>query len=277
MSKSRRRFRRAFARTAATAAVAGAAALFPAPAAHADLVAYWDFDNPASATLVDRSPNGFNATISGGAVYTPSAGGKSGQAGDYALSFDGVNDVAATTASLLSNRARFTVAGWVRYDTAPTGTSGIWGQNNVVEVGFNPTTALNFWTHSGSSTGFATPAAGTGWHHLVTMGTGTALVMYWDGVEIKTTPAVTANYGSSTDKFKMGGQVWNATGGHFQGSLDDVAVWNDALTAAQVASLANGSATPLSVPEPAAVTLVATGALLLTTRRRPRESQGATV
>ena len=57
----------------------------------------------------------------------------------------------------------------------------------------------------------------------------------------------------------------------FKGAIDDFAIWKgEALTAAQIASLADGSRTPLSVPEPGAIALLisALAGLLFVRRKR---------
>jgi hypothetical protein len=51
------------------------------------------------------------------------------------------------------------------------------------------------------------------------------------------------------------------------GSIDDFAVWDQGLTAGQIASLAGG-ASPLSVPEPSTALLGMGGLLFLALRRR---------
>jgi len=62
---------------------------------------------------------------------------------------------------------------------------------------------------------------------------------------------------------KLGCQVWPCKD-WFRGAMDDVAIWGDqCLTAAEVMGLYSGALTPLDIPEPASLALLAMGGLLL--------------
>jgi hypothetical protein len=64
-----------------------------------------------------------------------------------------------------------------------------------------------------------------------------------------------AYLGAITDN--RDGQVFK----NFDGQLDDIALWNEALAPEMIQALADGRATPLSVPEPASITLALVGFL----------------
>ena len=108
------------------------------------------------------------------------------------------------------------------------------------------------------------PVTSTGWVHIAATYDGTAsttsISFYIDG-ELKGVPfsidsledgAVT----NHTAPFNLGGRNKE---GSFQGDMDDVGVWDRALTAGEVRSLI--------IPEPAAAVLVGVGGVLLLCRR----------
>jgi hypothetical protein len=61
----------------------------------------------------------------------------------------------------------------------------------------------------------------------------------------------------------------NCCGGarNFAGLIDDVAIWNEALTGEQIAALHSGAATPLTIPEPSTLVLAMLACLCLTRSR----------
>jgi hypothetical protein len=67
-----------------------------------------------------------------GATWQPSGGMIGG-----ALQFDGIDDYVGTGQSLLSNRATFSGTGWVKPVIISVGRTGLWGQNDCVEFGFD--------------------------------------------------------------------------------------------------------------------------------------------
>src|SRR5690606_35639709 len=73
--------------------------------------AYWSFDDQASPTA-DLSPGGNSATLSGDPTFVA---GHSGAAGDFALSFFGVDDLASSGVPLLDEFDAFTMAGWSNF------------------------------------------------------------------------------------------------------------------------------------------------------------------
>ena len=70
-------------------AVAAALAFFSGSTAHANLIAYWDFDSASGSTVTDVSGNTITGTMSGGAALTAGGGGYTGLAGDEAINLTG--------------------------------------------------------------------------------------------------------------------------------------------------------------------------------------------
>src|SRR2546426_2204608 len=157
-----------------------------------------------------------------------------------AAQFDGLDDFVGGPGGLLDDRSSFTMAGWIR-PTGPQGPrTGLFGQNDAVEFGFIDRTTLQLWTPVGQiSTAY--PFPDNEWHHVVAVGTGQALELYYDGNLAATTPGSVANYGASGFDFNIGGGgVFDPTGNPFLGQIDEVAVWDRALAADEIGRLLTG-------------------------------------
>jgi hypothetical protein len=163
---------------------------------------------------------------------------------NYTGDFDGNNDRVYTTNSLLSNLRGFTLACWIYPDVnVASSRTGLIGQNDAVELGFISTTSIQIWSSGGGSLTLTYPYPIRQWHHIAATGDGTNLRLYYDGALAGTTSYTTANYGSSTYTFNVGGDgVFDAPGSSeiFNGKIDEVVFYTNALTAAQISTLASG-------------------------------------
>ena len=233
---------------------------FPVP------IAYWSFDDGAQETddLIGSAPG----TVNGGAVFVE---GHTGNAGDQAIQFDGIDSSVTTDAPLLDGLTEFTVAGWVKFDVIQPGRTGLFGQNDLAEMGPNPTIA--WWMADGGiiDTGVDTAAE---WTHLAMVGSKNGRVLYIDG-EIAGENDSAPSGGTSAFNFNIGGDgIWDGSGNFFEGLIDDVAVWDLALSKDQVKQLADGTFNPLGgAPGPAGlaiteISVVANGDVLLTWNSR---------
>lgn len=209
-----------------------------------DLVARWPFDNNAS----DASGNGHTAQLLNGAAFSTNFAEGTGS-----LALDGVNDYASASAISLSNQ--FTLAMWARIPSGATniqslaanGASGFSAngfrlfvntyqtanQRILVETG-NGTNGLSF---SSNTNTFALDQ----WNHVAfvadrTAGTGK---IFYRGTQvgsgsIRTDFATTATLalGALSGTFPM------------KGNLDDVRIYNHALTSNEIASLLGGPNVP---------------------------------
>lgn len=203
---------------------------------------YWSFDDQGETTTADSSPNGNDGTVLGGATYVA---GHTGAPGDFAVNFDGIDD-AVTTPLSLSNIGFFTMAGWVKYDVAQTNRSGLFGQNDILEFGFNVPDRLHLWSNPGGAIE-ADLAAPVGWTHIAFVGDGTGRTIYVDGVEAVRGAAATPLNASAFFFNIGGGGVFDdgaVNGNFFEGQIDDVAVWDVSMSPQLIAALANGTITP---------------------------------
>lgn len=230
------------------------------------LVGYWDFDDCDSCgTAADRSGNGNIGTM-----YTTScntAAGNlhtsSGKIGNGA-SFDGTNDcINMGNPSVLSlGTGSFTVSAWVYSASFGSSQMGIVSKAaaNVGAAGFNLTynrdTAtpgkFAFWIYDPADTdprvtGKTTPMSG--WHHVVGVRDASVptLRIYVDGVDDSGTVVAAAQSNETVNNsysFVVGQYPidnLSANTAPFNGSIDDVRVYNRALSAGEITNLYNST------------------------------------
>lgn len=146
--------------------------------------------------------------------------------------------------SYLNNLSKFTLECWVKFDKSQiTGerTWGLMGQNDVIELGIFNSTNLQIWTSA--TAGMDVPIASyfndDFWHHIAGVGDGSTIKVYIDGVLAGTKSNTVTNYGSSTYKAMLGGNVYDAAGNYYQGMMLKAGFWNKAMTQAEIQTLAN--------------------------------------
>jgi chitodextrinase len=208
------------------------------------LVAAYSFDQGTGSALTDSSGNENHGTISG-AIWT--ASGRFGSA----LSFDGTNDVATVNdASSLDLTAGMTLEAWV----FPTGLTQ-WRPVIVKERSGHAAYALHGNTDTNRPGGeISLPAnrdvRGTTtlpvntWTHLAVTYDGTMLRLYVDGLEVASR-AVSGSIVTSTGALRIGGHTNRAE--YFQGRIDEVRIYNRALTAGEIQTDLNS---PVEGPPP---------------------------
>lgn len=202
------------------------------------LVVAYTMDAGFGAELRDDSGNFYDATISG-AVWSSS--GHSG----YCLDFDGTNDIVTIPGTFVGrySEAKITMIARAKSDKTDYSihgkliityvSSGVGGMQ-LAAVG-NPAKWRFYYVKTGGTTTYieSTTAVSTAAFQTV-VGTmnGTAVKLYVDGVE-----EATANDGEA---YTVSGTFYASIGAHttpnqfFDGKIDDVRVYNRALTAAEV-------------------------------------------
>jgi hypothetical protein len=200
-------------------------------AAATGLVAAYSFNEGTGTTLVDRSGRGHTGTISGA---TWSTQGRFGGA----LSFDGVNDwVTIADTAALDLTTGMTLEAWV----APSTLTG-WRTALLKERPGGLAYALYT---SGDGTRPSGYVAAPGdvavigpaslpvntWAHVTLTYDGTNLRLFVNGVQVRTA-ALTGAITTSTGVLRIGGNsVWSE---FFQGRIDEVRIYNRALTAGEI-------------------------------------------
>ena len=133
------------------------------------------------------------------------------------------------------------LAGWIRPATDQAGRTGLWGQNDAIEFGFINSATLQIWTPATGLDLFY-PYPSQEWHHLLAVGSETALQLYLDGVLAAESGGGGGNFGSSGFGFNAGGGgVFDAFGNAFVGEMDEVSVWTRALSGTEISGLFQGT------------------------------------
>ena len=198
-----------------------------------NLVGAWGFDETSGTTAVDASGRNNTGTLNGPAR---SAAGKFGGA----LSFDGINDwVTVPDADVLDLTTGMTMEAWVR----PSAVGAAWRTVMLKEQPNNLIYALYAGDGSGrpatdvfttADRGFSGTTAMVldAWTHLAATYDGTTQRLYVNGVQVAT-KATTGSIRASTGVLRIGGNgTWNDE--WFAGLIDEVRLYNKALTAAQI-------------------------------------------
>ncbi|HEV2207638.1 MAG TPA: LamG-like jellyroll fold domain-containing protein [Verrucomicrobiae bacterium] len=182
-----------------------------------------------------------------------------------AYAYDGLSAYTDTQEGILNNLRQFTIVGWFNAPGAEPANSGLFGQPGSISVGFLPN--LTVTTASGGSVAIPQSAITPGqWYMVAAVGDGQTLSLYLattGAVLEASTTFATTNYGSSPYSLRIGGGgVFNPSGDYFAGQIDEVAVYNQALTTAQVSSLigaatTGGSLAPVFASQPQSLNLFA--------------------
>ena len=217
------------------------------------LVGNWKMNEGSGATLLDASAYGNNATLQ----KTKDVTWVTGIEG-LALNLPGTSDrfaIAPNSASL-NITAAITIAAWIRPidvstrtilgKTSPDGYELSINKTNKVEFEFNTTT--NGATYRiVSNTNY--PSNATTWMHVAATFDGTTSKIYINGIQDNS-----ITYNPVTIKTNTSGLFIGSLNGsgRWKGGLDDVRLYNGALTAAEI-SIISGT---VPVPVPAAPVLI---------------------
>ena len=241
--------------------------------AQAQLVGYWNLDD----NVDDLSGNGNQGTIMGGVTYDADVPATLG-AGKSA-NFDGAAgtlvNVTQNAMLPITTQSAFSVLMWVKGDGTANSDDRVFSEgmttdnNPLFNLGTQNQSAdgrFDFFFRNGDSPGhlYSTgePFDNT-WHHIAWVDVDHVGTLYIDGAEDTTFDyASFVNAGFAPDTTTIGGILRDTDCCNFLGSIDDVAIYNVALSAGDVSQLASG-VSPLAVPEPSSLMLTAIGMMTL--------------
>ena len=249
--------------------------------AHAGLIAHYTFNETSGTTAADSSGSGNTGTLtnmSGTEWTTGKVGG--------ALDFDGTNDyVSIVENGSLNPTSAFTISAWVK--TTGNAQFVVNKMKHNSGVGSDDVYAMRIQTNvvavqvSDGSSSIWVPGSivvnDGQWHHLTYVFDKPTSYLYVDGVYDSggTYPTMNSNVHNTSEGFFIGGANDNGVMDHFfTGTMDDVRIYDNALSAGEVSALAAGSST---APEPASVfaslgLLSAAGCGLREWRRRKKKA-----
>ena len=205
-------------------------------------VGHWTMDgaDTTATTVTDRSGSGNNGTRTGG---TTEEIGKIGQG----MNFNGTNsDVTVGDISILESSGNFlTASAWIKTEGSPVKRMFV-GKKDDNSAGYfmwvNGSGKFDAGFYSTSY--FANPAStavvnNNVWHHLVVVRNTDTVTLYIDGIQDgSATAAGTIGDISNTINFRIGRSDHSPPGPYyFPGSIDDVRVYNRALSATEIQQL----------------------------------------
>lgn len=193
-------------------------------------------------------------------------------ADNKAISLPTSDGYVGTPLSLLSDRNAFTVVGWIKRGAVHSVRGGYFGQNDLLEFGDADTgTNIEAWIDvTGGNIKSPYPSADDEWVFIALTGTGQVNELFLNGeLAGSRNSAEPQGYGSNAFKFNIGGGgIFNTGGDYFLGEIDEVAVFDKALSTGQVKSLyhaALGNVAPEIVAEPAVLSPVPPAIIYATT------------
>ncbi len=223
-------------------------ATFSKPPSNLGLIGYWSFDEGTSTIAHDFSGFGQNGTLTNMESHTDWINGKRGKA----LDFDGVNEYVTIpdTQGRLNVSTTVTISMWVKDST--------WDDGDLLSKAAD---SYAFWSHVGTGMRFGRqggsenqwaigpfPQAGR-WVHIVGVSNGSNALLYYDGVLVATSGASmgTLNNGGA---IAIGAGVGTGDDGYVSAQIDDVRIYNRALSQDEIKALATvGQTTRTGVSE----------------------------
>ncbi|MFE9829047.1 LamG-like jellyroll fold domain-containing protein [Streptomyces halstedii] len=196
----------------------------------------WSLDENKGTKAADSGPNRKHLTLSPGTSWTPGVRGS-------ALRFDGEGQYAQTDGPVLDTTGDYTVSAWASLDALPGNYATVVSQDGRRQE--NP-----FYLQYGQGAfAFSTPGAHRArlvtkpelgrWYHLVGVRSGDEIKLYVDGALAATEAAGPADV--STGALAVGRAKWSGGNTDFwNGAVDQVRVYDKALTGKEVTALYNG-------------------------------------
>jgi prepilin-type N-terminal cleavage/methylation domain-containing protein len=197
------------------------------------LVGYWNLDEGSGTTALDQSGNGNTAAWSGTAPYYAA-----GKIGLYAGSFNGSNDTVSSTISkvVTTGGGANTVSFWMNYSSIGGVVLNLGYFNYIL---YNATcSGIN---NAGSIYGAAPPTINAWTYVTLVLYNGTygsnSTTIYYNGSAISPTCSSGAATASANSQLLVG--QYYGGGFYYSGLIDDIRLYNRALSAAEVQAIYN--------------------------------------
>ena len=167
-----------------------------------------------------------------------------GIANNFSMNFDGTNDFIdlgrPTSLNLMPSVDAFSISAW--FKTSAQGTIYSFGapslpSNTQIKIGIRSGDYLPEVTLKGTATTIGSTAYNDGnWHNIVLTCTTSTANLYIDGSNVGSPTIGTATI-TSTDNGAIGARTAPTGGFFFNGSIDEVGIWNTALSSSQVSEI----------------------------------------
>ncbi|MCF6149578.1 MAG: hypothetical protein E3K37_13075 [Candidatus Kuenenia sp.] len=196
------------------------------------LLLRYQFEEGSGTVAGDSSGNGYDGTINGNAAWTTGENGNGG-----GLSFDGVDDYVDVGDMDLTEV--FTLAAWINISNLTKGM--IIGKTyQTYQLFVTESGNILFQRNSGTALNYNAGLGINTWHHVaVTFDTANGMSLYLDGslVDTNSDTSITAANDVSTKIGATGATAKN----FFNGIIDEVCIYNRALSSQEVQNLVNNN------------------------------------
>jgi hypothetical protein len=205
------------------------------------LVGYWPFNGNAN----DQSGNNLNGTVTGATLTTDRFGNT-----NSAYNFNGISNKIEVNDNSQLQLTTFTVSLWVN---ATSGYSLVnksnWsdGSLETFNIGLgtnllNSSIKMNSNCFAGQGWNNITTNTGSlynSWKHIVVVFNGSNVKHFINGVQVNSQPLVGLMDTCFGGKLKFGAW-WQSSPDYLNGKLDDIGIWNRALTQQEITAMYNG-------------------------------------
>lgn len=191
------------------------------------LVTWWKFEDGSGTTVADASGAGNSGTITGSPTWVS---GRTGQALQFSSSGQYVSRTVSASATV------YTVSAWIQYNgSVPISSIKVAfsygsGSSGTIWMGYASNGRLAVSNSSVDLTS-STVVNDTNWHHVAVVVSGGTMTGYADGALLGS-QSIVSRPGNT---LKVGD--YTSSGFAFTGKVDDVRVYNRALTAAEISTL----------------------------------------
>ncbi len=219
------------------------AVLTPVAGGDPSLVGHWRFDETSGTTASDSSGNGHTGTLLNGAAWN--AGGML----DGCVSLDGTNDFVSVPSSTALNVTSAVTFAVQIHAVTWGGPSGVTANRRILQKGYNDDQyrltseggSLKFDLRNVAALTASLPATGRWVHVAATYDRGAGQMrLYYDG-ELVASRTASGLIGTTNNNLCIGTKkLTPAPSGYndnFSGRIDDVRIYNRALTQAEIAAL----------------------------------------
>ncbi|HEY4525594.1 MAG TPA: LamG domain-containing protein, partial [Candidatus Paceibacterota bacterium] len=203
------------------------------------MVGYWSFEEGSGSTVPDQSGMGNNGSWSGsGSHYA--AGKVGGMAGQFSSAT--TDYVEIPSAASLRPTSQVTVIGWFNPNAldngALVGRTGNSSPNEVLFLQLYQANSSLRWYINGTAENYGAPVAGQ-WQHFAAVYDGTAATkaVYLNGTLTSQVSQSGALNTSNSYPLRIGTYYYASPSNLFSGKIDDVRMYNRALTAAEISAI----------------------------------------
>ena len=214
------------------------------------LVAYWKFDEGTGNSSRDWTGTGYTGTFINSPLWSTTVPSTVEYYNSHSVLLDGTSDYVEAGSAVTPSNAALTACAWVRFN-GTTGNQSIASIDGTNISGFylkkdtNHKFTMQFFASDSTvaatvaATGTTTATTAT-WYHVCGVRTASVARIYVNGTQEGSDTTINASF-NATGKTIIGASKWSGSrADYLNGYIDDVRVYNVALTTAQIKALAAG-------------------------------------